>query len=93
METLWEIKKEVITPEEVVARINKLVESWAAEEKAEALQRAQHKDHKDNVTAQKDGEGFLSGHSETEYPVLSMQDCHENTFLFNVEADNLKELI
>ena len=38
METLWEIKKEVITPEEVVARINKLVESWAAEEKAEDLQ-------------------------------------------------------
>ena len=57
METLWEIKKEVITPEEVVARINKLVESWAAEEKAEALQRAQRKDHNDHAAEKKGEEG------------------------------------
>lgn len=38
METLWEIKKEVITPEEIVERINKIIEEWAAEEKAEDLQ-------------------------------------------------------
>ena len=36
---LWEIKKEVITPEEVVTRINKLLEEWAAEEKAETEQK------------------------------------------------------
>ncbi len=41
MEMLWEIKKEVITPEEVVERINKLLEEWAAEEKEEAEQKDQ----------------------------------------------------
>lgn len=35
MEILWETRKTVITPEEVVARINKILEEWAAEEKAE----------------------------------------------------------
>lgn len=44
MEILWETRKMVITPEEVVERINKIVEEWAAEEKAE--------------TEQKDKEGF-----------------------------------
>ena len=39
VEMLWEIKKEVITPEEVVARINKILEEWAAEEKAETEQK------------------------------------------------------
>ena len=39
MEALWEIKTEVITPEEVVARINKILEEWAAEEKAETEQK------------------------------------------------------
>lgn len=38
MEALWEIKTEVITPEEVVERINKILEEWAAEEKEEAEQ-------------------------------------------------------
>ena len=38
MEILWETRKMVITPEEVVARINKILEEWAAEEKAEAEQ-------------------------------------------------------
>ena len=41
VEMLWEIKKEVITPEEVVARINKLLEEWDAEEKEEAEQKDQ----------------------------------------------------
>ena len=36
MEILWETRKMVITPEEVVARINKCMDQWAAEEKAEA---------------------------------------------------------
>ena len=44
MEILWETRKMVLTPEEVVERINKIVEEWAAEEKAE--------------TEQKDKEGF-----------------------------------
>lgn len=57
METLWEIKKEVITPEEVVARINKCIEEWAAEEKAEALQCAQRKDHNDHAAEEKGEEG------------------------------------
>jgi hypothetical protein len=34
-------KKMVITPEEVVARLNKLIEEWAADEKAEAEQKDQ----------------------------------------------------
>lgn len=41
MEILWETRKMVITPEEVVERINKLLEEWAAEEKAEAEQKDQ----------------------------------------------------
>ena len=32
MKALWEIRKEVLTPEEVIDRINKLIESWAEEE-------------------------------------------------------------
>ena len=39
MEILWETRKTVITPEEVVERINKCLEQWAAEEKAEADQK------------------------------------------------------
>ena len=39
MEILWETRKTVITPEEVVERINKCLEQWAAEEKAEAEQK------------------------------------------------------
>ena len=38
-------------------------------------------------------EGFLSGRYETAYPVLSVRDCHKNTYLFDVENDNLKELM
>ena len=38
-------------------------------------------------------EGFLSGRYETTYPVLSVRDCHKNTYLFDVENDNLKELM
>ena len=38
-------------------------------------------------------EGFLSGRYETAYPVLRVQDCHKNTYLFDVENDNLKELM
>lgn len=38
MEILWETRKMVITPEEVVERINKLLEEWDAEEKEEAEQ-------------------------------------------------------
>ena len=38
-------------------------------------------------------EGFLSGRYETAYPVLSVRDCHKNTYFFNVEDDNLKELM
>lgn len=34
MDILWETRKTVITPEEVVERINKILEQWAAEEKA-----------------------------------------------------------
>ena len=47
MEILWETRKMVITPEEVVARINKIL----------------------------------------------VRDCHKNTYLFDVENDNLKELM
>ena len=39
MGILWETRKMVITPEEVVERINKLLEEWAAEEKAETEQK------------------------------------------------------
>lgn len=39
MEILWKTRKIVITPEEVVERINKLLEEWAAEEKAETEQK------------------------------------------------------
>lgn len=49
MEILWETRKTVITPEEVVERINKCIEQWAAEEKAEADQKA--------AAEQKDKEG------------------------------------
>ena len=49
MEILWETRKTVITPEEVVERINKCLEQWAAEEKAEADQKA--------AAEQKDKEG------------------------------------
>ena len=38
-------------------------------------------------------EGFLSGRYETAYPVLRVRDCHKNTYLFDVENDNLKELM
>ena len=38
MEILWENRKMVITPEEVVERINKLLEEWDAEEKEEEEQ-------------------------------------------------------
>jgi hypothetical protein len=38
MEILWETRKMVITPEEVVERINKLLEEWDAEEKEKAEQ-------------------------------------------------------
>ena len=38
MDILWETRKTVITPEEVVERINKILEQWAAEEKEEAEQ-------------------------------------------------------
>lgn len=38
-------------------------------------------------------EGFLSGRYETAYPVLCVRDCHKNTYLFHMEADDLKELI
>lgn len=38
-------------------------------------------------------EGFLSGRYETAYPVLSVRDCHKKTYLFDVENDNLKELM
>ena len=41
MEILWETRKMVITPEEVVERINKLLEEWAAEENAETEQKDQ----------------------------------------------------
>ena len=41
MEILWETREMVITPEEVVERINKLLEEWAAEEKEEAEQKEQ----------------------------------------------------
>ena len=50
MEILWETRKTVITPEEVVERINKCFEQWAAEEKAEADQKA--------TAEQKDKEGY-----------------------------------
>ena len=39
MEILWETRKMVITPDEVVARINKILEEWAAEEKTETEQK------------------------------------------------------
>jgi hypothetical protein len=39
MEILWKTRKIVITPEEVVERINKCLEQWAAEEKAETEQK------------------------------------------------------
>ena len=57
METLWKIKNTVITPEEVVARINKMVEAWAAEEKAVALQRTQRMDYNDHAAEQKREDG------------------------------------
>ena len=38
MDILWETRKMVITPEEVVERINKLLEEWDADEKEEAEQ-------------------------------------------------------
>ena len=39
MEKLHENENRAPTPEEVVARINKIIEQWAAEEKAEQAQR------------------------------------------------------
>ena len=38
MEQKWEYKREVITREEVVARINRCIAQWAEEEKAAAQQ-------------------------------------------------------
>ena len=39
MEILWETRKMVITPEEVIERNNKILEERAAEEKAETEQK------------------------------------------------------
>lgn len=38
-------------------------------------------------------EGFLSGEYKTTYPVLSVRDCHNDIYLFDVLHDNLKELV
>ena len=38
-------------------------------------------------------EGFLGGEYRTAYPVLSVRDCHNEIYLFDMIHDNLKELV
>ena len=38
-------------------------------------------------------EGFLGGEFPTAYPVLSVRDCHNEIYLFDMINDNLKELV
>ena len=38
-------------------------------------------------------EGFLGGEYQTDYPVLSVRDCHNEIYLFDMINDNLKELV
>ena len=38
-------------------------------------------------------EGFLEGEYRAAYPVLSVRDCHNEIYLFDMINDNLKELV
>ena len=45
----------------------------------------------DMITALK--EGFLAGDYKTAYPVITVQDCRQKTYLFDMLNDSLKDLI